>query len=394
MNKNRLKLLTTATIVFVSLWNLACVICPPGGGSTDQRMNHSATLLSDGKVLIAGGENDFSLMVYTSAQIYDPATGLFTETGSMIRQREGHKGILLLDGRVLIIGGYNGAYEPLTDTEIYDPATGVFTASGSMIMPRHAYTATILQNGKVLITGGSSDPWQDSTATAELFDPVTGTFSLTGSMMTVRESHTATLLSNGQVLIAGGQAEVGNQHNVLASAELYDTTTGKFTTSTTVNSYRDHDHNVVIGSLGTARYAHMATLLLDGRVLITGGSLNYDRDLRTSELYDPVTGAFTSTGSLLYAEGHHTQTLLPTGEVLLTDYYCRKQCFVTKAELYNLTTGTFTPAGTLKNERNNHTATLLGNGMVLFVGGSDTRQMTRYAELYDPRTSTFSETGY
>ena len=187
----------------------------------DPRRFATATLLPGGRVLIAGGGHRYgsfgmtpSLGMLDSAELYDPAAGTFSPTGSMAAVRGWHTATLLPDGRVLIAGG---SYE--APAELYDPQTGTFSPTGSMEVDREAATATLLPDGRVLIAGGSYE------ATAELYDPQTGTFSPTGSMtMTAfRSNATATMLPDGRVLIAGGIGVIAGtlDGTTLASAEMY-----------------------------------------------------------------------------------------------------------------------------------------------------------------------------
>ena len=187
-------------------------------GSMDSaRMLHAATLLNNGKVLVTGGEGYASTLV--SAELYDPATGTFTVTGSMNKARFFHTATLLNNGKLLVTGGLDDDFANtiLAGAELYDPATGTFTVTGSMNNARDEHTATLLNNGMVLVAGGY-DNTGAVLAGAELYDPATGTFTTTGSLTSPRSSHTATLLNNGQVLVAGGNDNTGT---VLASAELY-----------------------------------------------------------------------------------------------------------------------------------------------------------------------------
>ena len=139
------------------------------------RQAHTATLLSDGRVLVAGGSvsNNDGYQV-ASAELYDPATGTWSPTGSMLEARQQQTATLLGNGKVLIEGGVAYSDAPGTvfaSAELYDPADGTWTATGSMSEARHANTATLLANGKVLVAGGAGGGYL---ASAELYDPSTG----------------------------------------------------------------------------------------------------------------------------------------------------------------------------------------------------------------------------
>ena len=183
------------------------------GSMNEARGAHTATLLSSGKVLIAGGGNGGGRPPFdgdgsATAEVYDPATGTFTPTGNMSGPRIGQTATLLLDGRVLIAGGItSGSSSPLATTELYDPITGSFTGAATMTAPRAGHTATLLPDGKVLVTGGLTDSTLVGTDTAEIYDPRKASFLATNMPMAAgRWSHTATLLPDSTVLLFGGDS--------------------------------------------------------------------------------------------------------------------------------------------------------------------------------------------
>ena len=187
----------------------------PTSNMSTTRYNHTATLLPNGKVLIAGGQTGFPGPGYVNtAEIYDPAARTFTATGNMTAPRGRHTATLLRNGKVLIAGGENGVATAYS-AELYDPVGGTFSATGSMNNARSDHTATLLPDGTVLVAGGYNGSFTNS---AETYDPANGTFFSAGSMPDARAEHTAALLQDGRVFIAGGV----NDLNVLSSAAIYD----------------------------------------------------------------------------------------------------------------------------------------------------------------------------
>jgi N-acetylneuraminic acid mutarotase len=259
-------------------------------------------------VLVVGASDEDTTEAWSGSEIYDPSNGRFSLTGPLIFDRSGQTATLLSDGRVLVAGGRNlsnsaGVY--LSAAEIYDPTTGQFTRTGSMRVARENATATLLPDGRVLFTGGdqglSGTYGQGILASAEIYDPVTGKFTLTGSMEAPRLGQSATLLPDGTVLIVGGRSRGGI---VVASAEIYNPATGKFTPT---------------GSMTVPRSGHTATLLGDGRVLVAGGANDEDIDgLASAELYDPNSGQFAPTGPMTTTHVDDQATLLRDGRVLIT----------------------------------------------------------------------------
>jgi hypothetical protein len=335
------------------------------GSMTTARAGHTATLLADGRVLIAGGSQE------ASAEIYDPATGIFSPTGSMSTPRWQHTSTLLPDGRVLMAGGGNGA-GPLASIDIYDPGRGVFSPAGNLLFPRGGHSAILLANGTVLLVGGYGLAAWPVLAPAEVYDPATGVSTPAGPYVGVSGCDfcdPSTVLADGRVLFPQQ-----------APAQLYDPASNLFSITGTMLDDRD-----------------AAAPLLNGNVLFAGGEDDFGRK-STAELYDAAAGAFSSTGSMLSSRAWHTLTLLPDGGVLAaggeTEACLGPICYfggtVASAELYDPVSGTFTATGSMTTAREIHTATLLNDGKVLVAGGESyggigaSPQVTANAELYTP----------
>jgi N-acetylneuraminic acid mutarotase len=331
------------------------------GSLATGRANQTATLLSNGKVLVVGGRTT-GFVSLASAELYDPASGTWSATGNLVTARTDHTATLLSNGKVLVAGGFNSDSGTLASAELYDPASGTWTATGSLGAMRTVHTATLLSSGKVLVVGGLNGNG-GVFASAELYDPASGTWTATGSLNFARWTHTMTLLPNGRVLVTGGTGPGGD----LTSAELYDPASGTWTAT---------------GSMGTKRDSHTATLLSNGKVLVAGGS-NSDKLIMATELYDPASGTWTATGSISAARWTHTATLLSNGKVLAAGGF-NGSSVLASAELYDPANGTWTATGSLATARTEHTAALLTNGEVLVAGGisGDSGTYLTSAELY------------
>jgi len=174
------------------------------GSLNTARGYQTATLLNNGQVLVAGGYGEYNNAL-ANAELYNPITGTWTATGSLKTARYIHTATLLANGQVLVMGGYGSlgaSYGALASAELYNPGTGTWTATGSLVTARYSHTTTLLANGQALVAGGYCS--SGLLGSAELYNPVTGTWTNTGSLITARDGHTATLLSNGQVLVNGG----------------------------------------------------------------------------------------------------------------------------------------------------------------------------------------------
>jgi hypothetical protein len=332
----------------------------PAAPMLEPRSGQTATLLPDGKVLIAGGmrrNQDF----YKSAELYDPATGKVQLTGEMNQRRVGHIAVLLRTGKVLIAGGWVG--QGGTDAaELYDPATGRFTIAAKMTTRRGRPSATLLPDGDVLIAGGEERD-NEPLASAEIFHAKTLSFQATAAMHHARISHTATLLNDGLVLIAGGYSG-----GVSSSAELYDPKSGTFTET---------------GSLGTARCKHTAGRLPDGRVLIAGGSdsRGWSGNLSSAEIYDPHTGKFAATDSMNDSRFKLPDEAiqLPSGKLLIAGGS-------REVEVFDPVSGRFLIVpGQMNDKWHFMSETKLRDGSVLLAGGyPNNDQATAQAWIYRP----------
>jgi hypothetical protein len=342
----------------------------------------TATLLPDGRVLL----------VSLVAKIYDPTAGAVTVLGMPGGARATHTATLLLNGQILLVGGLTDN-KPIDSAELFDPATGAFAPTGAPLEGRSFHTATLLADGRVLIVGGGElnlsggDP-VPPLATAELYDPATGTFTATGTLKQGRLVHTATLLADGRVLVVGGAA----LSETLATAEIYDPATGVFTET---------------GPLAQARSIHTATLLADGHVLVIGGSPPSDSSssgtsepLKTTESYDPGSGTFAAATDLTEGRSGHTATLLQDGRLLVTGGMIPAETgldSIATAELYDPASATFTATGSMTVKRSLHVAALLQDGRVLVVGPAalapgetQVSDTLGSADTYDPATGTFT----
>ena len=328
------------------------------------RLQHTATLLGNGKVLVVGGLDGNTGNSLSSAEIYDPATGSFTLTGSLNLARDSHTATLLPNGKVLIAGGWSsgGVSHFLQSAELFDPTTGTFSLTGNLVAGRAFHTATLLPNGKVLVVAGG-------VSSAELFDSTLGTFTTTGSFSGLLDRHAATLLQSGTVLITGGEGASG----YLRSNYVYTPGTG-----------------AIFGpsaDLISTRANHTATILSSGAVLIAGGAV--PGSLLSAELFTPGAtggyGTFLATGNMNSRRAYHTATSLLNGKVLVVGGFNSANA-VASAEYFDLTTQSFTlTPGSMNTARDNHTATLLANGMVLVIGGRDANLLAlKSVELFHP----------
>lgn len=338
------------------------------GNLNTPRYGHTATLLQNGEVLVTGGV-DATGNPTASAELYNPTTGKWIVTGSMSDARTAFPATLLPNGEVLVAGGYGFLGECLAATELYNPSTGEWTPTGSMTQARCSPSATLLPNSEVLVAGGAgTGGFSNTLATAELYNPSTGVWHDTGSL-SVGRSNAAAILKNGQVLVAGGSNYANGIYTLLASAELYNPSTGLWTSTASMAK----------GTLPTT-----PVLLTNSDVLIAN----------VAQFYNPSTAAWVNTGALPKTAGNPTKaSLLNSGNVLASGTTCNYSgcghvptatCF-----LYTTSTNVWSLTGTMNQPRINHTSTRLLSGQVLVAGGTDrglgtANTVLSSAELYTP----------
>lgn len=337
-------------------------------------------LLHDGRVLAAGGGNNRGSQTFADAALYDPATGQWTPTGSMLTSRRIHTLTVLDDGRVLAVGGGHGhpSVKPfiLASAEIYDPATGTWTETGSLHQSRCLHSATLLPNGRVLVAGGATDqpplPTQIVTGTAEIYDPATGTWTPAAAMLHSRASFPAVPLPNGQVTAVSGLVETGSDLTGLTFCESYDPATDTWTPIDPIGT-------PVPGEPGTSRVNAQAVALDDGSILLTGGhqggplAWSYSPfSLSDAERYDPATNRWAPTAPMKVARDEHRMIKLDSGKVLAIGglEYGGYDTGYQNSETYDPTTGTWAPPIGLSAGRAKFGAVKLADGRVLIAGGA------------------------
>lgn len=313
--------------------------------------------------------------------------GDWSLTGSMSSAHgNGDTATLLHNGKVLVVGGLGVNNASVATAELYDPHTGFWSSIGNMGSPRSGHTATLLHNGMVLVTGGLDQMECFPSCippvfvSAELYDPKTGSWSPTGSMSTARAQHTAVLLHDGKVLVAGGFSN----SEVLSSAEIYDPKSGLWAQT---------------GSMSHARFSHICDQLHGEEALVCGGYDNSGNALGSAELYDPHNGIWSATGSMNVARGFHSAVRLHNGLVLaaggINVPFPLPPGFpgLSSAELYDPKTGTWSKTGNMLSARFDHTLTLLHNGDVLAAGGENMDvSVLQSAELFEAKSGVWTNT--
>ncbi len=349
------------------VYNPTTNVWSSAGNLAAARYSHTATLLPNGLVLIAGGSGNSSTL--SSAELYNPTSNTWSAAPGLSSARQSATATLLPSGILLVAGGY-GSSGMINSAELYNPATNLWALAGAMTTARAEHTATLLTSGQILTTGGApSGMFGPSIASSELYDPTTPTWSAAGSLNSARYYHVVVPLANGKVLTAAG----ANSGGFLASAELFDPTTNTWSFT---------------GSLASSRLLSTGTLLTSGKVLVVGGSTSTGV-LASAELYDPASGTWDPAASMASARLNHTATLLSNGKVLVAGGQAGGGPVLSSAELYDSAANSWSPAGNMATPRYQMTATLQANGQVLVAAGSGSIGNLNTAELYDPATNSW-----
>ncbi|HEY8970497.1 MAG TPA: kelch repeat-containing protein [Puia sp.] len=327
------------------------------------RAAHSATLLTNGKVLIVAGfrkgPDTYSQLYSRTAELYDPVTRKFSYTGSLQIPRCGQTATLLPGGDVLITGGNNDTPR-LASAELYNSSSGTWTRLPDMLSGREGHHAILLVNGKVLIMGGSQHP----DLYAELYNPTTHSFEKAGPSPLNLSGSCVVQLRDGRVFIIGGWM----QRQPVQYSMIYDPATNRFT--------RTADLNIV-------NYKAGAALLPDGKVIVIGGSNNRDwmGKYNTTEIYDPQKNVFRKGPRLQFQRFklNHAIVTLSNGAIVVAGGDSH-------IETLNPGDSVFRTSAVMDQPYYFSTATLLPTGIILLAGGyGNSAQCVSKAWLYNPR---------
>jgi hypothetical protein len=348
-----------------------------------------ACLLGAGIAPGARASTDETRSAVGTAELWDPIAGTFESTGAPLEARYSHTATLLSDGRVLVTGGIPASgSDPLATAEIWDPATGAFEMTGPMATGRSGHSATLLPDGRVLVIGGewalADDPdvTRPGPSTAEVWDPASGTFeSMPPMIHRYPWGHSAALLNDGRVLIVGPGEDATDAETTVPQAEMWDPSAGAF----------------VLAAPPDERYQTDCMVTLDdGRALLVGDAATY---LHGAELWDPAIEDFERTGAPSEARFGKTVTLLGEGDVLVLggeSLFRDPREVVASGERWDAASGAFRPGAQMTMPRIFHEATLLSDGRLLVTGGETDPvkgDSMSTAEVWDPHAGVFEVTG-
>ncbi|MBI4375947.1 MAG: fibronectin type III domain-containing protein [Elusimicrobia bacterium] len=324
-----------------------------GASMNGPRANHTSTVLPDGRILVAGGNNGPNVL--RSSDLFDPVTRSFSAAGTLRDARDLHTATLLPSGRVLVAGGFSTnelSTGSISRAEIFYVESMTWAPTSPMSSPRDSHGAVLLADGNVLVTGGyiTDVGYLDS---AEIYITTAGIWVPVASMSAARALHSATLLQDGRVLVVGGIASNGLPQGTV---EIYDPASNSWSAGAPIASV----------------FGHRATLLPDGRVLITGGKNSFG-ETNHSVIYDPRANAWSNTGNAINASRFdHTAMLLPSGVVMITGgHRSLSGNSLATVETYSISADSWQIVGQLAQSRAAHTVAIARDGNVFAIGGVD-----------------------
>lgn len=328
------------------------------GDMHERREYAGGVQLNDGRILAVSGHPLPGVGSLGSAELYNPQTETWTVTGSLRQPRNGgNTATLLADGRVLLAGGHSNS-EVIRGAEIYDPATGQWSDAGNLSVARDP-VPTFLADGRVLVAGGI-DWFTDSGKAydvAEIYDPKTGEWTVTGSLTTPRYAHQMILLDDGRVLAMGGYEK---RDVLLTTAEIYDPQSGRWQETGSLSSPRV--------AFGLVKLRDGRVLVAGG---FTGRTWNVRNYVSTVTLYDPALGTWREIAPMNDARAGFPMIVLPNGLVLAAGGWGDRPQELKAVEIFDPNTETWRAVAPMNVSRRNHRAALLSDGSVLIMGGSN-----------------------
>lgn len=343
------------------------------------RSRHTATCLTDGRILLVGGEQATDIFL-TDVDIFDPVTGSTSQAAPLHRERAGHTATLLPDGRVLVVGGGSSQWGWMNDAEVYDPVRDTWTVVSPHYSHGLTHTATLMRDGRVLVVGGNTGSWL-FTERVKIFDPQTNTWTEAQPLPGARANHTAELLPDGRVLVAGGSD--GPNTQIGGDVLLYDPQSDTWTAT---------------GPMVKPRIWAQSVQLHDGRVLVAGGMALEDMPTNTFtssvEIYDPASNTWSAAPPLSQPRYAFSLELLPNGQVLAVggarDWECcwGAESFDRTIEVYNPVTNQWRAVANLPQPRAYPAVARLSDGRIWLSGGrTDSTFMSDTWWLVDAQTA-------
>jgi len=346
------------------------------------RYNHTATLLGNGMILVAGGTSNGELSL-DSCEIFDPDTGTWSITGDLSRSRMRHGASSLPSGSVLISGGYMGvagahpsllehfsasSARSLASCEIFDPSQGDFRNTSPMSVGRFWHASVALPDGRVMAIGGLNVS-DGALSSCEVFDPQSGSWKTAASMNTPRARFSTTVLDDGRILVSGGHD--GMDKSPMKGCELYEPEQNRW---------------IAASDMIRPRGYSAAVRMEDGRVMVSGGfSGEGTPDWDDAEIYDPPKDSWELTSKMSFPRHNHEMFIIPGGEVMVAGgSNCQSGMCHSGLEYYDPESDTWHESNLVVLGRKWTTSVVLANGSAVISGGKTCNTPTGKTEIYHP----------